>query len=68
MHNLQNSLDRFVTVGRENRCTQNFLCVGAGIIGKNSTNVEPPSLSLGFRHESGCVQRHGAASDGVVTH
>ena len=35
IHNVQNSLDRFVTVGRENRCAQDFLCVGAGIIGKN---------------------------------
>jgi hypothetical protein len=28
-------MDRFVAAGPENRCAQDFLCVGAVIIGKN---------------------------------
>ena len=34
-HHVQSTMDRFLTAGPENCCTQDFLCVGAGIVGKN---------------------------------
>ena len=32
------------------------------------TNVQPPSLILGFRQESRCVQRDGASPDDLSSH
>ena len=35
IHHVQNTMGRFITAGPENRCARDFLCVGAGIMGRN---------------------------------